>query len=242
MATLAMAVLIIALILSYSRAAILSLLLTLLLFGLIRLRIRFWQILVILITLGGITYVKWVDIYNEVRQNESVSNSHNVSEHFSSVTNIRSDASNLERINRWTCAWRMFKEKPLTGWGPGTYQFQYGQFQTLSDMTYISTRYGNRGNAHSEYLTYLSETGWPGFLLFLVICGYAMAMGLRNIYRAATPEQRWLALALTGALTTFMIHGLFNAFIDQDKMAVLVFGALGGLTAMDLKNARTHEA
>ena len=39
----------------------------------------------------------------------------------SSVTNISTDASNLERINRWSCAVRMFQEKPILGWGPLMY-------------------------------------------------------------------------------------------------------------------------
>lgn len=37
-----------------------------------------------------------------------------------SVSNIKTDASNLERLNRWSCALRMWKDMPVFGWGPGT--------------------------------------------------------------------------------------------------------------------------
>ena len=34
--------------------------------------------------------------------------------------NVSTDASNLERINRWNCAIRMYAERPFLGHGPGT--------------------------------------------------------------------------------------------------------------------------
>ena len=83
--------------------------------------------------------------------------SDNLVEHFSSLSNITTDASNMERINRWKCALKMFKEKPILGWGPSTYQFNYAPYQISSDKTIISTNFGDGGNAHSEYLGILSE-------------------------------------------------------------------------------------
>lgn len=46
-----------------------------------------------------------------------------------SVTNIQTDASNMERLNRWVSALRMFEERPMFGFGPGSYQFTYIPFQ-----------------------------------------------------------------------------------------------------------------
>ena len=43
-------------------------------------------------------------------------------EHIQSITTISSDASNVERINRWSSAVSMFKERPFWFWN-GTYQF-----------------------------------------------------------------------------------------------------------------------
>ena len=54
-------------------------------------------------------------------------------EHVESMSNVASDASNLERLlNRWSCAMRMFKERPVFGWGPGTYMFQYAPFSEFA--------------------------------------------------------------------------------------------------------------
>ena len=131
----------------------------------------------------------------------------------------------------------MFKEKPWLCWGPGTYQFEYHQFQTAEGMTWISTRHGDRGNAHSEYLTYLCETGFLGLLIFLGWVFYSIHLGLKLVYHHPTCAGRTVALALLLGLISFYVHGAVNAFIDQDKMAVLVFAALGGLVALEV-NAR----
>ena len=43
--------------------------------------------------------------------------------------------SNLERINRWQSAFRLFKERPILGWGPGAYQFVYAPYQKAKEKT-----------------------------------------------------------------------------------------------------------
>ncbi|MBL7806278.1 MAG: O-antigen ligase family protein, partial [Saprospiraceae bacterium] len=79
--------------------------------------------------------------------------------------------SELERLNRWHCAWQMTAERPVTGFGPGTFQFQYLPFQQPEDMTRISLKtplternpdnYGKGGGAHAEWARVLAENGWP---------------------------------------------------------------------------------
>ena len=86
---------------------------------------------------------------------------------FNPSTNISTDASNLERINRWQAAIRMYEDHPVLGFGPGTYQFEYAPYQMSQEKTAISTNAGDRGNAHSEYIGPLSEEGLPGMLLVI---------------------------------------------------------------------------
>ena len=121
-------------------------------------------------------------IYN-LEKNESES-SGKFSEHIESMANITSDASNTERINRWKCAYRMFKEKPIFGWGPGTYVFQYAPFQFSYDRTIISTNFGDLGNAHSEYLGPLSESGLLGMISFMLVVFMAFRTGYKVFHKA----------------------------------------------------------
>ncbi len=155
-------------------------------------------------------------------------------QHLRSSANISTDQSNLERINRWKCALRMFSEKPHAGWGPGTYQFKYGPFQKSSERTIISTDFGDAGNAHSEYLGALSESGWPGALLFLAITIYAVITGIRVWYREKRGAAGYLSLAIATGLITYAVHGIMNSFLDSDKIAALWWGFIAIITATDL--------
>ena len=121
----------------------------------------------------------------------------------------------------------MFEERPLLGYGPGTYQFEYNQFQTIANKTYISTNDGSRGNAHSEYLTYLSEMGIIGFLIFLLTVFSSIYYGMVNHYSLKDPLLKAINLGVLLGLITFYFHGVFNSFIDQSKMAFLYFTGLG---------------
>src|ERR1700741_5654528 len=86
-----------------------------------------------------------------------------------SMSNISTDVSNMERLNRWNCAIQMFQDKPYLGFGPGTYQFLYAPYQKSSMKTVISTNFGEKGNAHSEYLGPLCEQGFIGAGIVLVL-------------------------------------------------------------------------
>ncbi len=141
---------------------------------------------------------------------------------------VYSSVSNMERLNRWRAAIAMFREKPITGFGPGTYQFQYFRFQQPEHMTTISVILpgphdtGRGGTVHSEYLMALSETGLPGFLLFctiwILIFYYAIQ---RAVY--ATPENRLTSLAIFCSLNTFAIHAMLNNYLGVVEGGFMVW-------------------
>ena len=232
----------ISLVLALSRAAILSVVFAALFAVLLHYRIKFKAILIILSTVIVGIVMNWSSIYSALEQNESVSNDGKIVNHFSSVSNVSSDASNLERINRWICAVRMFESKPLVGYGPGTYQFEYNQFQTSHTKTYISTNAGDRGNAHSEYLTYLSENGIFGFVLYIVLVFTTIFFGMQNHYQLSAGILKMVNLGVLLGLTTFFFHGIFNMFSDQIKMAFLIYSSLGVIVWINLylKNTNTY--
>jgi len=110
--------------LSYSRAAWVSLVAALGMFILIMLRMKLKTLfaLVCVVILGVLIFQKELILKLE-KNNKEVSQ--DITSEIQSISNISSDASNRERINRWSCAVRMFEDKPFLGYGPGTYMFQY---------------------------------------------------------------------------------------------------------------------
>jgi putative inorganic carbon (hco3(-)) transporter len=154
--------------------------------------------------------------------------------HLQSSSNISTDQSNLERINRWKSAIEMFYVKPVTGWGPGTYQFYYAPFQYSKDRTIISTDFGDAGNSHSEYLGPLSETGLPGALIFILMALTALVTGIKVWYGNRRNYQGYLSLAIVSGFITYLIHGIMNSFLDTDKIAALFWGFIAMITAMSI--------
>jgi len=220
---------------SFSRAAWFSIIIAILIAGLVVFfRFRLVHFMLITLMAGGVIFYYQTDIYQYAEKVNSESRSIDVGEHLRSVLNIQTDPSNLERINRWHCALKMFRDRPLMGFGPGTYQFIYGKYQVTSEKTGISTNHGEKGNAHSEFLTYLSETGLPGFIIFNMLLLVAFNTAIRIYNMSRRKEVRWLAIAILMGFVTYFFHGIFNSFIDTDKASVLVYGSLSALVVMDI--------
>ena len=181
----------------------------------------------------AVAFTFWTDIKDTLEKNKQDSSA-NIASHISSITNISTDASNVERLNRWYCAVEMYREKPLFGWGPGTYQFQYAPFQLKKMRTIISTNFGEVGNAHSEYLGPLAEQGLPGALLFMILAITILFTGFNTYYKAKRREVRIMALAISIGFITYFLHGVLNNFLDTDKLAVPFFGFAAILASLDL--------
>ena len=224
-------------ILSYSRAAWVSLIAATAL-GMIlwiRMPVRLLAVSAAVFTVIIIISAGWIWQQMDSTTEDS---STDLGQHLRSSSNISTDQSNLERINRWKCALRMFAEKPHAGWGPGTYQFKYAPFQKASERTVISTDFGDAGNAHSEYLGALSESGWPGALIFIAITVVAVITGIKAWYHGKRDPAGYLVLAVVTGLVTYAIHGVMNSFLDSDKIAALWWGFVAIIVAADLEGMR----
>jgi hypothetical protein len=206
-----------ALYLAGSRAAWLSLLLSCL-FGLMLYFQKYWRWWVLL---GGIAFFAGIFFQEKL------------------TARFAADVSAQERLNRYSCAWRMAADRPGAGFGPGTFQFQYLPYQKKDALTRISisepitergpANYGRGGGAHSEYLQALAELGWPGCLLWLLLVLFSLRQGIRSYWQ--TREVKWLLLSL--ALFSFFLHALVNNFLHDARMAALVWGIVALLAGRE---------
>lgn len=226
-------VLIVAIILSYSRAAWISLIAAFAVYLAVMLKIKFKWIATVLIILV-ISFFSFQHQIIEVLERNEQDSSTDLLEHVHSIYNISSDASNLERINRWQAGIRMFNERPYLGWGPGTYQFLYAPFQRSKEKTIISTNAGDLGNAHSEYIGPMAEQGFFGMVTVLLILIIGIYTGLKVHKKANDRRVKIMALMAVLSLVTYFTHGLLNNFLDTDKASVPVWGMFAMILALDL--------
>ncbi len=233
LALVALSILTMALILSYSRAAWLSLAAAFGIWAIFKLKIRFRPLFIGVLSVITITILFQSQILMFLERNDQESSA-NLANHLSSMTNISSDASNLERINRWNCAIRMFEEKPIFGWGPGTYMFQYAPYQLTRLRTIISTNSGNRGNAHSEYLGALTESGVLGLVSFLLLLIVVYYVAVHAYMRTSNQEVKLLIISSIIGLSTYFIHSFLNNFLDTDKAAIPFWGFIAIIVMLDI--------
>ena len=228
-------ILMLGVIFSFTRAAWVSLAVALVALVFIVFKVR--KEILAIIAIAGMLWL-WSnmdDLMARFEKNEQVS-SDNLTEHVESISNISTDASNLERVNRWKSAFRMFSERPWLGHGPGTYMFLYAPYQKPHEKTIISTNAGDMGNAHSEYIGPLAESGIPGMLSILAIVFVSIFYGIRVYYRTEDSELRYIALAAVLGLITYWTHGFLNNFLEMDKAACPVWGFSALLVVLDRYN------
>lgn len=226
---------------SYSRAAWISVICAIGVYFAIRIGVKIkWMLFAFGI---GVTlfFFYQSEVLYKLGKNKQDS-SYDLSGQVKSISNISTDASNLERLNRWASAMRMFKERPLLGCGPGTYQFLYASYQRSYQLSTISTNAGNLGNAHSEYIGPLTEQGIPGAACILSIFLLTFATGVRVYRTASDPVVARLALAFTLSLTTYYIHGIFNNFLDTDKLSVPFWAFTAAVVALDVFSEKKGES
>ena len=219
-------IIIIGLVLSYTRAAWLSVLGSMAIAFILYYKIS-WKPIAVLTAVGLlIVVIRWDQIQMELERNKYEHTTEAFDERIQSAANISTDASNLERINRWSCAIAMFKERPIMGYGPGTYAFEYAPFQRPENLTIISTNFGDMGNAHSEYLGALAETGFIGMLSLIAVVAAIFYTGITLYHRLPkeNKEDRIIVLSTIMALSTYFIHAFLNNYLDTDKAAVPIWG------------------
>ncbi len=241
MAAVLLVVITVGLIFSYTRAAWLSVAAAIGMFMVMKLRVPVWALALVLIT-GGTAYLVNKDQITIALERNRDESSDDLAEHVSSMGNISSDASNLERINRWNSALRMFEERPVFGWGPGTYMFQYAPFQAAEDRTIISTNFGLNGNAHSEYLGPLAEQGVLGMVLMVLLVTVTSYRALRLYPRMPAGEDKHLFTGAFLGLVTYYAHGVLNNYLDLDKASVPFWGMTIMVVLFDIKYPAAKKA
>jgi O-antigen ligase len=133
-----------------------------------------------------------------------------------SMVETETDASVKIRIVLLKAGWDFFKQKPLLGFGPGTFGEEFAN--TLSAADYADTAEDYRMGAHNTYLSVLVSNGLVGLFFFLGL----VVIALRN-YRAAAKNFRREGdhereLLLGAYQAAFMVNLFFFVFISYLTM------------------------
>ena len=122
----------------------------------------------------------------------------------------------------------MFLQKPIAGWGLGTFPSVYPQFRTFFTNFYID-------HAHNDYVEVLAETGVLGFGAMLWFLVQLYRTGFGKIQRQRGPWQSAMTLAALTGCTGFLVHGFtdFNFHIPANAAMFFAFSALIGASSRE---------
>ncbi len=121
---------------------------------------------------------------------------------------------------------RMFAQRPLMGWGLGTFVNVYPRFRTFYSEFQVNA-------AHNDYLQLLAETGLLGFLIFLWFSVTVYSTALKKISNWQRDINGALALAMILSISGLLVHSLidFNLQIPANAALFYVFCTVAAMPA-----------
>ena len=142
----------------------------------------------------------------------------------------------------WTAALEMFRERPLTGFGPGMFGAEFVPHRLAAEMRY-GRRFANPlvtssyGEAHSEYLQAFADAGFPGALAALAAAALLIRSAARRA-RAAPEADRAEAIVILALLATGAAAALTWFPLQRPISAVpllLVVGRAWRLSSLEFR-------
>lgn len=146
---------------------------------------------------------------------------------------VDTDGSAEQRWMIWKAGREIIDAHPVTGVGLGAYRYANGD---------VSAILGER-DAHSTYITFAAENGYPGLLIFLALVAVTLARSrrVRRRIRDAFPDAAQQLRYLEIGLFCFLLAGVWGSY---GKLAFLyvhiaLIWALAAACEAEYRRART---
>ncbi len=127
------------------------------------------------------------------------------------LKDFKPNSPHQARWSLWVAAWRMFRDHPWTGAGPGGFKVLFPSYHSLP-----LDNETNWGSAHNLYLHQLAERGLLGATALAILIGVL----LRDAWRAArtgTARGLWAATSVTA----FLIMNMTETSFQNEQFSTL---------------------
>jgi hypothetical protein len=137
---------------------------------------------------------------------------------------VRLDPSAAGRLRFWRISWLAIKERPVIGYGLGSFYQVFPAFQDSPGEYTIA--------AHSFYVQWWLETGVLGLAAAAVMFAYWLWRAIRQ-RRRASGERRALRAGLFAGMVALLAHMAVDLSFDFIAVAAILFGLAGALAGLD---------
>jgi len=227
--------------LSYTRAAYVALIIAVATVYIVRFRLmKFVVGLAIVGALGLVIHLVSNNNYMDYAPEYKDTVSHQRFDNLLSATAKGEDISTMERVYRWVAGYQMSQKEPWTGFGPGNFYGYYKRHTVTSFKTYVSDNPEQSG-IHNYYLMLIVEQGFIGAILFLVLCFYFLIRGETVYHNTKDPKRRMMVMAVILTVIIIDLLLLINDMLETDKIGSFFFLCLAILVNMDNQNSNAIE-
>ena len=131
-------------------------------------------------------------------------------------TEAHSELTGGMRLSIGRDALRMFRRKPVLGWGLGSFPVVYPQFRSFYTNFFVN-------EAHNDYLQLLDEMGMVGFSLMVWFVVLLYRRGVRKIAKWDSEVSGAAALACLLGTTGILVHSFFDFNLQVPANAALFY-------------------
>ncbi|MEO6131425.1 MAG: O-antigen ligase family protein, partial [Saprospiraceae bacterium] len=139
-----------------------------------------------------------------------------------SATYKMEDISTVERFYRWVAGYYMLKERPVAGFGPGSFYSLYQNYADRHFTTYVSDNPEHSG-MHNYYLMQAVDQGLIGLGIFLTLIISVLLYGEHLYHRMALGPWKELLMASLVSFCCILFILTLNDMVETDKVGSFFF-------------------
>ena len=227
---------VLAIFLSYARAAILAVLFAGFIALFIRLRLVnvIMPLIYIVITIT-VMYMAQNNNYIALRPNYERTYMHSGFSDHILATFRGQDMSSMERLYRWIAAVRMSTDRPIVGYGPHSFYYFYKRYTVNMFRTYVSKN-DEHSTTHNYFLYMLVEQGWPAMLLYALLIAAVFAHAQKTYFRFTDRFYKNCTLGLAMTFAACFVNNFFSELLETHKVGAIFYLSIALLIILGRKS------
>lgn len=208
---------------SYTRAAILSMVIAIGAYYIIKWRwVKHALLVSSIVAIIGIIFLSWDNKYMDFAPDFEKTITHTEFDNLLEATYKLEDISSMERVYRWMAGIEMIKDKFWLGFGPGSFYSNYQSYSISRFQTYVSDN-PEKSGIHNYFLMTWVEQGFIGFIIFIGLCFAMLVTGEEAYHRSTDNRDKYIIMASTLGFIIIFAMCLINDLIETDKVGPFFF-------------------
>jgi len=144
----------------------------------------------------------------------------------------KADPSTKYRMTVWKNSIDMIKEKPLLGFGAGSFRIFYPNYLYKAKLDIVFGKTKQIRKTHNDFIQAGVETGIIGMFLFVMLPFSGLYMAWRIVHSDKLAHMSVFVYGLSAGLVSFMVTAFFSFPFQRSIPPLMLFIFLGALAIL----------